>query len=304
MTRWNKLADHLNDTRHVTPAHLRTLGIPQSTFSEHARRFAWAKPDRGLWVPPGVDLTYRERLHVLSDALGKVMVVTGATALHLDKIIDEEPRDIHVLLPLHRVLAAREGVCFHHTADYDNIRYHRSDNLRIARTPRALADDACHEPWRVIAERMAKAARLRRTTLHEVKKELDRRKRFPGRRSFRTAFEGLTGELTHSGAERMARRLLREAGENPFPRPLTVTVDGAPRAEIDIPFVELLYGVEVDGPHHLLANIASADRARDRALAKIGWAIDRFWWHEVEERSAWFVQAVTNRLAELRSSRR
>ncbi|MBB4065733.1 endonuclease domain-containing protein [Gellertiella hungarica] len=41
--------------------------------------------------------------------------------------------------------------------------------------------------------------------------------------------------------------------------------------------------VEFNGCHHALDPLADADRHRDRALARAGWTVLRFWNHEVLE---------------------
>ena len=73
-------------------------------------------------------------------------------------------------------------------------------------------------------------------------------------------------------------------------------------AEVDIPFFELCYGVEIDGPHHLLPEQAAKDRARDRMLARTcGWSIDRYLWFELEDDPERFVREVQARLRELKA---
>ena len=63
-------------------------------------------------------------------------------------------------------------------------------------------------------------------------------------------------------------------------------VPGSPRpivhrervvAKVDIPFFDVRYGVEIDGPPHLLLAQAARDAARDRMLRRdCDWTIDRF----------------------------
>lgn len=72
--------------------------------------------------------------------------------------------------------------------------------------------------------------------------------------------------------------------------------------EIDIAYPDILHGVEIDGPHHLLADVAAADRIRDRELNRLGWQIDRFFWFELDERPDWFVAEIKRRIAERRTS--
>ena len=114
----------------------------------------------------------------------------------------------------------------------------------------------------------------------------------------RRAYAAVSGEENHSDGERNAKRLLRADGLRFHPKPLTVEHNGRMVAELDIPFPEILYAVEVDGPHHLLPDVAAADRQRDRALKRINWRIDRFFWFEVEDRPEWFVNQVRKAVAE------
>lgn len=88
--------------------------------------------------------------------------------------------------------------------------------------------------------------------------------------------ESLLEGLPHSGAEKLARKLLRAADLAPYRRPYPVRRAGRTIAEIDLAYPDLLYGGEIDGPHHQLAEVAAADKARDRRLRRLGWTIDRF----------------------------
>lgn len=73
-------------------------------------------------------------------------------------------------------------------------------------------------------------------------------------------------------------------------------------AEVDIPFFDVRYGVEVDGPPHLLPAQAARDSARDRMLRRdCDWTIDRFWWFELEDDPQQFVREVVARLRALGS---
>lgn len=287
----------------VTTDDVRGAGVRPQTFRRHARSLFWEPRHRGLWIPPGRELDHREEVALAIAATGPEVLVTGGSALFLAQIIDRPPAAAEVLLPAARRVADREGICLHRTTLYEEVRYQHTGGFRVAAVARSFADAAVHSTVDALCRDIATALRLRRCTLPAIRRELDMRMRFPGRRSLRIAHGLLTGELMHSEGERRGRRLLREAGLIPHRRPLTVELDGRTAAEIDIPFPQVPYGVEIDGPHHLLAHVASADRARDRLLERHGWTIDRFFWFEVEERPQWFVAQVTRRLAALRSSR-
>lgn len=114
----------------------------------------------------------------------------------------------------------------------------------------------------------------------------------PGVVNLRAAVATLRLDLPHSGAERFGRKLLRAADLAPHPRPYPVRERGATVAEIDLAYPPILYGVEVDGPHHRLADVAQADRVRDRKLRRLGWTIDRFTVEEIEADPEGFVNEV------------
>ena len=227
------------------------------------------------------------------------MLVTGRSALFLDGIVEVPPDNVELLVPASRRLARRPGICLHRTTVYDTVRSKSRGPVRISAIPRGFADYAAHATVNDLCRDLATAIRKRRCSLPTVASELTQRRKFPGSGRLRVAHGLLLGELTHSADERLGRRLLRAAGVQCHRQPLTVEHSGRLIAEIDIPLIDSRYGVEIDGPHHLLANVAAADRARDRELQRLGWIVDRFFWFELEERPGWFVEQVTRRVAEL-----
>lgn len=282
----------------ATRSDARAAGVADSTFNDHARRIGWTQQHRGVWVPTGVALTHTQRAVAAVASIGGEVLVTGATALLADGVLSQPPYQVELLLPSERHVTERTGVCLHRSVEFGAVRSRRRADLRLASCARAFADHAAHTSVRRLCIDLAAAVRLRRCTLTQVGAQIQARGRFPGRGRLREACALLGGELTHSAGERLARRLLRAEGLRFSSRPYSVEVDGRPIAEIDIAFPKMRYGVEVDGPHHLLPATASADRARDRRLERLGWLIDRFFWFEVEDRSAWFSGEVRRRVAQ------
>lgn len=287
----------------VTLHDVRASGVHPRTFYRHAGQIGWVSRYRGLWVGTG-ELDPRELIAAAVAASGGDVLVTGASALFLAGVLNRAPEQVELLVPAARRLASKDGICLHRTTTYEAVRYQHRGAVRAAAVPRAFADAAAHACVNQLCRDIATAVRLRCCSLARIQRELRVRQRFPGSGRLRRAHALLSGELVHSGGERLGRRLLRAEGFRPHSRPLAVEVRGRPIAEIDIPFPSILYGVEVDGPHHLLPDVAAADRARDRTLDRQGWVIDRFYWFELEERPAWFVTEVTRRLRQLGATRR
>ena len=284
---------------YVTVADVKAAEVKLQTFRRHVSGVGWTKRSRGLWEPAGRDLAGRELIEAAVELAGEDVLVTGRSALFLAGIVDAAPDRVELLLPASRRLRARTDICLHRSTMYADVRSQHRGNVRTAAIAHAFADAAAHDCVSSLCQDIATALRLRQCRLSDVGLEVARRRRYPGRANLRRAHGLLTGELVHSDGERQGRRLLRGVGLVPHPRPMTVERRGKPIAEIDIPFPELLYGVEVDGPHHLLQDVAAADRARDRLLATEGWTIDRFFWFEVEDRGAWFAAEVKRRHDEL-----
>ncbi len=68
--------------------------------------------------------------------------------------------------------------------------------------------------------------------------------------------------------------------------------DGIPIAEIDIAKPDILYGVEIDGPHHDLPEQRRRDEERDQRLREVGWRIDRFGCEDVLADPAGFAARI------------
>lgn len=275
-------------------------GIGDSSFTHFARRLGLVQTHRGLWTPPLPPLDLGRAAAAALTLVGAPALITGATALALYGIA-EAAEDVEVVVPLGRSPVRREGICVHHTCTYDRIRYQHVRGLPTAAPPRCIADFAAHAKAKQLAVAVANGDRVRKLTVSGLDRELSARRRFPGRGTLRHVVVDMKGEVTHSSQERRARRLLAGAGHRPHRRPLPVLANGSLIAEIDVAFEPLKYGVEVDGPHHLLVEVAAADRARDRRLERAGWTIDRFFWFEIDERPEWFVAEVSRRIVALQS---
>lgn len=279
------------------------LGMAPSTFHGHVRRLGWTRSQSGLWGPDKADRDHTQEARGSQLALGEPALVTGASALVIHGVLRHDPHQVEILLPANRYLTKREDVCLHYTSGYDRVATRTIHDVEVTLVARSLADYSAHSARDAVIWAMSDALRLRACTVEHLRAELAVRGRFPGRAAYREALGLITGELSHSSYERLARRLLRAAGHRPHPRPLPVRHEGRTIAEIDCAFPDVRYGVEIDGPHHLLPEVAANDRRRDRELGRADWVVDRFWWHELDEHPEQFVQEVTQRLAHRRRGR-
>lgn len=278
-------------------------GAAPRTLARHLRRIGWEPWMPGLWVPGDEQPPYLVRCRIVLAALGSDALLTGASALWALGILRGEPDDVELALPASRWVRGRDGVCVHYAADFGSIRSLHAQGLRIASTARAIADHARHAAVTPLCRVIADAERLRRCTLRQIGDELDGRARFPGRGQLRRAHGELSGELNHSGNERLGRGLLRRAGVVVPSRPGPIVHRERIVAEVDLPFFDVRYGVEIDGPPHLRLTQAARDTARDRMLRRdCDWTIDRFWWFELEDDPRRFTREVIARLRGLGSA--
>ena len=270
-------------------------GIESNTLAHMARRGHITSLGYGLWACAGAPNTYRRKLAIAQLSLGGDTVFTGRTTLWLRRVITQEPSSVDVLVDPDVHLRPRPGMCFFRGARDDdssvNVEGHTTTSIY-----RAFSDVSKVTPVESLTRWLAAMDRLRLGHLAGLDAHCAQRGRFPGVVNLRAAVATLRADLPHSGAEKLGRTSLRAAGIAPYPRPYPVSVGGITLAEIDIAFPRVLYGAEVDGPHHLLREVAAADRIRDRRLRRMGWTIDRFSAEEVAADPTGFVREVQKAL--------
>lgn len=277
----------------LTPEDGDECGLSRRGFSRHLRRVGWAPRHHALWMPEDLAVDHLTATQLAVRAIGPPVAATAHTALWLDAILAEPPAMVQLLVPDGRRIRPHDGVRVRTTTAFKGIVRHNHEGVPVVAAWRAIADYAPDCSLDQAITTIAAANRMRKCPLDRVRREIEGRKRFPGRGRLRQAHGALTEELAHSRYEQQARRVLREAGLSFHPRPYPVVVTERVIAEIDIAFPELRYGVEIDGPPHLLPEVAERDRRRDRQLQRHGWRIDRFLWTDLVDDPDRFAREVT-----------
>lgn len=281
------------------------LGIPAQSLYRHLRKLDYEPCLPGMWVPRNAVLPFVVRCRIVLSYLDEDAILTGASGLHAHGVIAQEPAVISAVLPADRWVRPRKGLRIHYVGQRSSIRAQSWHRLRLAPAARCLRDSSADASFTALVTAMVDALRLRRCALKQLAEQAPAGLTFPGSRHYRRAVAELSGELNHSRYERLGRRLLRADGLAVSGRPQPVLAGGHPVAEIDIPFFDICYGVEIDGPPHLLPEQAARDRARDRVLARDhGWTIDRFLWHELEDYPRRFVREVARAVEQRRAEAR
>lgn len=270
-------------------------GTPIRTFHSHVRMHGWQQLHRGVWAIPGSADSYARSAAAALLAASGSGLLTGVSVLHMMGALRRRPDRVDLLVPPALHLSALDGIRHFRGRWVAGDTPMQIEGMRAVPAVRALTDYAADHRQPEIERVIAELDRLRVAKPLDVAAYLDRRRLFPGRSRIQAALDAVSGELTHSAAERAGRRLLREGRLvlTPYPRPLLIEDRGTRVAEIDIPFPQVRYGVEVDGPHHQLPEVAAADKRRDRRLAQLGWVIDRFGVDEIEQSPQAFVRQVS-----------
>lgn len=273
------------------------LGLDGKTFVEHARRHGWERLTRGLWAAPWSEVSFARRCALERVRGSRARLLTGEAQLVLLGVRRDTTSLVDLWVGPGRSPRAQPGVRFHRGRWASGDAVARVQGIPSTPVLRALRDAARRSTVDRLVRDIAALDRMRRATPAQVAADLDRIGPFPGKPKLRAAvLESLDG-LVHSGDEALARQLLAAESQQPHPRPLLVEHGCRRIGEIDIPYCWLRYGIEVDGPHHREDGVAERDRARDRALGRLDWVIDRVPAELVRTNPGAFVQAVRAGLA-------
>ena len=106
-----------------------------------------------------------------------------------------------------------------------------------------------------------------------------------------------------SAAERLAHRLLRDAGVRGWKANAPVTL-GRQQYFVDIAFRDLRLAIEIDGRlHEDDPDVFENDRWRQNAIVLEGWVVLRFTWRMLEDHPEVFVARDKRALCSIRSAR-
>ena len=272
-------------------------GIHRNTLIAMAPRLGIVDLGYGMWACGGSPNTYYRKLWVARLSLPDGAVFTGRTVLWLRRITTATPREVDILTGPALHLRPRKNTRLFRGALLEDDDFVNIEGMPTVAVYRAITDAAGVAPVEALVRWIAAMDRLRLGSVDGLAEYAASRGRFVGVVHLRAAIAILRSDLPHSGAERLGRRALRAAGIRPYPRPYPVRHDGRTIAEIDLAYPDYLYDVEVDGPHHLLPEVAAADKARDRQLTRLQWTIDRFPHEFVTNDPAGFVREVQRGLA-------
>jgi very-short-patch-repair endonuclease len=176
----------------------------------------------------------------------------------------------------------REGVRSHESTDLDRCARQPISGVPTTDLPRALLDVGRYVGDRRLHRSIEWARRERGITWSDLIRTLARhaRRGRPGIQRLRRVISANAhrAEVTDSDFELLVLALLREHG---LPEPvLHFRVLNGTRfvAEIDLAYPNLKIAIELDGSHHLEADVRERDLPRQNDLVLLGWTVLRFTW--------------------------
>jgi very-short-patch-repair endonuclease len=110
----------------------------------------------------------------------------------------------------------------------------------------------------------------------------------------------LAGSGARSAAERVAVRLLRDAGITGWTANAPVHDDDGLIGLVDVAFESVKLALEFDGwAYHVTPDRFISDRRRQNRLVAAGWTVLRFTWRDLAERPEYVIGTITAMLARL-----
>jgi very-short-patch-repair endonuclease len=277
-------------TRHQA----RAAGFTDRQITRRLRQGIWRRyfPEvAGVIADAGLPPTYRSRLWATTLAFGPPMGLGIQTAASLDGW-SRPPTDVQVVVP-----RSRHGTRLPSTlvrrALPDNARLIRRDGLPVTHPALTLSHCLRFLPLAIARDILDRSQQTGGPPLAAVAQQLQ--PRGPGTAQARQLLSAADG--SRFAAERLAVRLLREAGVSGFRVNARVNLDGLV-AVIDIAFIELGIAIEIDGfAFHTDPQRFTQDRRRQNALTRAGWLVLRFTWADLTERPHDVVRLVREAVA-------
>jgi hypothetical protein len=297
----------------VTTWQRQLLGLSRESIARRAKADGWRRWSPGVYLLPGpitplrrlaaAILAYSRPVNVvqrlveyqlehqddsLAQALSQVALrsgnaVCGSSAAWLHGL-DKAPNQSWLRVRTHCGQAPRKGVRLCHGTYSGRVIW--IEGLPVVDVEQALmdivgmTDDTPKHRHHRLTRLIATADALRKTDLDALEARIATGGRFRGRAALERACLDLRGELSHSQTEAEARtivtRVLARFGLRLEPRPHPIEHGGRIVGEADLAVVEILFDIEVDGPHHLLPAQRAKDDARDRLVRRARWHVERY----------------------------
>lgn len=193
----------------------------------------------------------------------------------------------HIAVPRRRRVTAPPGARIHRlTMKACDVT--RKGRLQMTTPGRTLSDCLRFLPLRPASEILDRSQQLNGPTLEEVAAQVP--VHGPGTAQARTILRA--ADQASFAAERLAVKLLKEAGITGWASNLSVSFEGR-KAKIDIAFPGLRLAIEIDGfAFHHKPPVFRGDRKRQNAVMIGEWRVLRYTWLDLVEEPERFIAEV------------
>lgn len=277
----------------------RAAGFTDRQITRRLHRGQWRPyfPEfPGVLADAGLPLTYRSRLWATTLAIGPPMALGIQTAAALFRWCPA-PHEIQAVVPRSRHATRLPDTTIRRALP-DGASLLRRDGLPVTHPALTLSHCLRFLPLATARDILDRSQQVGGPPLEAVAQQLQ--PRGPGTAQARQLLSAADG--SHFAAERLAARLLREAGVTGFRVNARVPLAGLV-AVIDIAFVDLQLAIEIDGfAFHTDPERFTKDRRRQNALMRAGWLVLRFTWADLTERPHEVVRLVNEAIAARRAA--
>jgi hypothetical protein len=261
----------------LSRAQLESAGVSDSAISRWVRLGRLHRIHCRVYALGHTAISIDGRLHAALLYAGSGAAISHATAGWLWRLIDTEPKRIHLTVPGRR--PSLPEVRIHHSRELATIHCRGFPVTSVART---LVDLGATLHYRQVRRALAEADYLRLLDLRELGSELARR-----RAGSRTLNCALRTHLPSLAATRsvLEERFLELCEHAALPQPEVNARVG--RMIVDALWRDQRLIVELDGgAAHSGPAAMKRDRERDLALRAMGYTVVRYTWEQVTERPA------------------
>ncbi len=281
----------------ATVRQAKDAGYSKVVIAGKVRRGEWERPAHGVLRTTDHPITPRSRIRVAMLSVGADATLVGRSAAYWWQMTDIAPVEVEVAVPKRSQPRRRPGV--------STIRRDLSPCDRVSVDGLQVTKKAATVLAAVAALGLLAGAKFMDRVLQKGLVALDAlRESHESSRGRHGApvcatLLALAAGGARSEAERMAHRVLREAGLTGWEADHRVMLPRQGPAVLDLAFLEQRVLVEIDGwAYHRDLRAFLHDTRRQNALVLAGWVVIRTNWHELKERPDVFVLTVRAALAD------
>lgn len=284
----------------VSRADVRAAGGTRRQLQYRLVTGAWQELDEGVYHLSGAPLTWETRVLAPILSIGRGAVASHLCAARLHGIPGFALASPEVTIP-RGMEARRAGIRLHTSTDLNRCTPVSRLGIPVTSLDRTLLDLGRFVGQARLLRAIEWSRRTKATDWSSLIATLYRhaRRGRPGVARLRAviAANAHRAEITDSDFELLVLTLLVEHG---LPEPVVhFRINEGVRfvAEVDLAYPDLKIAVELDGSHHLDAEVRERDLPRQNDLILLGWTVLRFSWKR-------FVERPESIVAEIAAARR